>query len=110
MRGSSETIATSMFTPTVWIDARLETDIRAVVVRDQRCRRVAEKLCLRGGVVRFVPVWVAFERKMLESVRRILCGATTFHISLHKAEVARQLAVAQDVLKRYRNTLRQLAK
>ena len=31
-------------------------------------------------------------------------------ISQHKPEVARQLAVVQDVLKRYRNTLRELAK
>lgn len=34
----------------------------------------------------------------------------SLRISPHKAEVARQLAVAQDVLKRYRNTLRELAK
>jgi putative addiction module antidote len=31
-------------------------------------------------------------------------------ISQHKPEVARQLTVAQDVLKRYRNTVRELAK
>jgi putative addiction module antidote len=34
----------------------------------------------------------------------------SLRISPHKAEVARQLAGAQDVLKRYRNTLRELAK
>jgi putative addiction module antidote len=34
----------------------------------------------------------------------------SLRISPHKAEVAKQLAVAQDVLKRYRNTLRELAK
>ncbi len=34
----------------------------------------------------------------------------SLRISPHKAEVARQLTVAQDVLKRYRNTLRELAK
>ena len=34
----------------------------------------------------------------------------SLRLSPHKAEVARQLAVAQDVLKRYRNTLRELAK
>jgi putative addiction module antidote len=34
----------------------------------------------------------------------------SLRISPHKAEVAHQLEVAQDVLKRYRNTLRELAK
>jgi len=34
----------------------------------------------------------------------------SLRVAPHKAEVARQLAVAQDVLKRYRNTLRELAK
>ncbi|MBM3860426.1 MAG: AbrB/MazE/SpoVT family DNA-binding domain-containing protein [Verrucomicrobia bacterium] len=34
----------------------------------------------------------------------------SLRISPHRAEVARQLAVAQDVLNRYRNTLRELAK
>lgn len=34
----------------------------------------------------------------------------SLRISPHKAEVARQLEVAQGVLKRYRNTLRELAK
>lgn len=34
----------------------------------------------------------------------------SLRLSPQKAEVARQLAVAQDVLKRYRNTLRELAK
>jgi putative addiction module antidote len=34
----------------------------------------------------------------------------SLRISPHKAEVARQLAVAQGILKRYRNTLRELAK
>jgi putative addiction module antidote len=34
----------------------------------------------------------------------------SLRISQHKPEVARQLAVVQDVLKRYRNTLRELAK
>ncbi len=34
----------------------------------------------------------------------------TLRISPHKAEVSRQLTAAQDILKRYRNTLRELAK
>jgi putative addiction module antidote len=34
----------------------------------------------------------------------------SLRMSPHKPEVAHQLAVAQDVLKRYRNTLRELAK
>jgi len=34
----------------------------------------------------------------------------SLRISQYKPEVARQLAVVQDVLKRYRNTLRELAK
>lgn len=34
----------------------------------------------------------------------------SLRISPHKAEVARQLAVAEKVLKRYRNTLRELAR
>lgn len=34
----------------------------------------------------------------------------SLRISQHKPEVAKQLAVVQDVLKRYRNTLRELAK
>jgi len=32
------------------------------------------------------------------------------HLSPHKAEVARQMEVVQDVMKRYRHTLRELAK
>lgn len=34
----------------------------------------------------------------------------SLRISQHRPEVAKQLAVVQDVLKRYRNTLRELAK
>ena len=34
----------------------------------------------------------------------------SLRISQHQPEVAKQLAAAQDVLKRYRNTLRELAK
>jgi hypothetical protein len=34
----------------------------------------------------------------------------TLRVSPTKPEVARQLAVAQDVMHRYRNTLRELAK
>jgi putative addiction module antidote len=34
----------------------------------------------------------------------------SLRISQHKPEVAKQMAVVQDVLKRYRNTLRELAK
>jgi putative addiction module antidote len=34
----------------------------------------------------------------------------TLHLSPHKAEVARQMEVAQNVMKRYRDTLRELAK
>ena len=34
----------------------------------------------------------------------------TLRLSPRKAEVARQLDVAQDVIKRYRDTLRELAK
>jgi putative addiction module antidote len=34
----------------------------------------------------------------------------SLRISQHKPEVAKQLEAAQDVLKRYRNTLRELAK
>lgn len=32
------------------------------------------------------------------------------HLSARKEEVARQLAVVEDLMKRYRNTLRELAK
>jgi putative addiction module antidote len=32
------------------------------------------------------------------------------HLSPHKAEVERQMEVVQDVMKRYRHTLRELAK
>lgn len=34
----------------------------------------------------------------------------SLRLSPHKAEVARQMAVVQDVMKRYRHTLRELAK
>ena len=34
----------------------------------------------------------------------------TLRVSPHKAEVARQMEVVQDVMKRYRHTLRELAK
>ena len=35
---------------------------------------------------------------------------SSLHMSPHNAEVARQMEVAQGVMKRYRNTLRELAK
>jgi len=35
---------------------------------------------------------------------------SSLHLSPHNPEVARQLEVAQSVMKRYRNTLRELAK
>lgn len=34
----------------------------------------------------------------------------SLRLSPHKAEVARQMAAVQDVMKRYRHTLRELAK
>lgn len=34
----------------------------------------------------------------------------SLRLSPHKAEVARQMEVVQDVMKRYRHTLRELAK
>lgn len=34
----------------------------------------------------------------------------SLRLSPHQAEVARQMEVAQDIMKRYRNTLRELAK
>ena len=34
----------------------------------------------------------------------------SLRLAPHKAEVARQLEAAQDIVKRYRNTLRELAK
>jgi len=34
----------------------------------------------------------------------------SLRLSPHKAEVARQMEVAQDVMKRYRHTMRELAK
>lgn len=34
----------------------------------------------------------------------------TLHLAPAESEVARQMAVAQDIMKRYRNTLRELAK
>jgi putative addiction module antidote len=34
----------------------------------------------------------------------------SLRMSPHKAEVARQMEVAQDVMKRYRHTMRELAK
>lgn len=34
----------------------------------------------------------------------------TLHLTPAKAEIARQMAVAQSVMKRYRHTLRELAK
>ncbi|MBM3873254.1 MAG: AbrB/MazE/SpoVT family DNA-binding domain-containing protein [Verrucomicrobia bacterium] len=34
----------------------------------------------------------------------------TLHLSPHSAEVARQMEVVQEVMKRYRHTLRELAK
>src|SRR5262249_23667638 len=52
---TSETIDAAVLTPTVGINARVESNIRAVVVIDDAARVVIQERRLNGGVFRLVP-------------------------------------------------------
>ena len=61
-----------MLTAAIWIDARAEADIRAVVVCDDRAGRVPEELRGRRRVFGRVPVLIAFQPDFFEAIRRIV--------------------------------------
>src|SRR5207253_10546096 len=78
MRRPREAISAPMLTTAVGIDARLETNIRAVVARDDRLRVVAKELrSQRWTFVGFVRLdWLQLNMERLEPVCRISGCAT----------------------------------
>jgi hypothetical protein len=64
-----------MLTASVGVDASVEADIRAVIVGNDRTRRVSEELCLESRVFQIVPLRIAAVPKWLKSIWRIDRGA-----------------------------------
>src|ERR1017187_1763048 len=65
-------IDAAVLAATVGIDARFEADVRAGVAGDDGDAGIPIKLRLRRGIVRLVPLLIAFIRGMLEAIGRIL--------------------------------------
>ena len=75
MKWPGVAINTAMLAAAIGIDARLEADVRALVVSDDAFGTVLEKLRARERVFLGIPILIAFEMDLLEAIRRILCRA-----------------------------------
>ena len=75
MGNSGVAITASMFTATIWIDARIKGNIRAVIVGNDADALVAEKLGARQRILGGIPVGIRFELNSLKPVNRIAQGA-----------------------------------
>jgi len=73
--GPGVTIDTTMLAAAIWIDAGLETNVRAVVVGDNALAVIAQELRSEEGLVLFRRVRVGFEMDFLEAVRRVCRSA-----------------------------------
>jgi hypothetical protein len=77
VRGPRVAINAAVLAAAIRIEARLKTDVRAVVARDDSLAVVLEKLrarSLRTATIRVIfgiPIFIAFEMDFLEPVRRI---------------------------------------
>ena len=60
-----------MLAAAIRIHARLEADVRAVVVGDDGFGTVLEKLRARKRVFLRIPILIAFEMDFLKTIRRI---------------------------------------
>ncbi len=87
MGGTRVTIDAAVLASPVRIDAGLETDIRAVVVRDERAAVVFEEDCARQRIFLRVPISVGFELDFLEAIGRIIrCAAARIRTARHRGE------------------------
>ena len=76
------------------------------MVLELKLRKIGNSI----GVILPKEVLGYMQVEMGDSLSMTKAPDRTVHLSPHKAEVARQMEVAQKVMKRYRHTLRELAK
>ena len=66
----------AVFAASIRVDAGLEPDIRAVVIGNDRFGFIPKKLGARQRILLWIPILVAFEMNLLETIRRIFsCAA-----------------------------------
>ena len=76
VEGTRITIDAAMLAASIRIDARLKTNVRAVVVSDDRAGAIFEKLRARQRVLFRVPIRIRFEVYLLETIGRVAgCAA-----------------------------------
>ena len=72
VRGPGVAINAAVLAATIWIDTRVEADVRAVVVIDERLRGVAKILCAGSAVLLRVPLVVRLDVNSFEAIRRVV--------------------------------------
>ena len=72
-------INATVLTATIGIDAGLETHVRAGIAADNRNAGVLVKLCLRGGIIRLVPLRVSLVKSVFEAIGGIFGRATAMN-------------------------------
>ena len=77
MRRTRVAIDAPVLATAIWIDTGLETDVRAVVVRNDCLRVISEKLRSEQRLILFRPFRIRFNVDFLEPVRRILRRAAS---------------------------------
>ncbi len=78
MKWPGITVDAAVLAAAIRIDAGVETDVRAVVVGDQRAGAVLEELRARQRVFLRVPIGIRFEVDFLEAVGGIAARAATW--------------------------------
>src|SRR5262249_45085722 len=83
-------------TTAIRIDAGLETDIRTVIVSDDRAGLIFQKLGMRERILFGIPFGIRFEMDFFKPVWRVACrSAADGGFAGHMLE-----SIAQDPLKR----------
>src|SRR5438105_1009730 len=76
MERASIAVNAPMLAAAIRVDARFETDIRAIVVSDNFAGAVLEKLRARQRVFLRVPIRIRFQMNLFETIGRIaICAA-----------------------------------
>ena len=72
MAGPRETVNATMLATAIGIDARIEADVRAVVVIDDLLRGIAQKDRARRNILLRIPINIAFDENLLKPVRGVM--------------------------------------
>ena len=71
MKRAGVAVNTAVLATAIRIDAGFETDVGAVIVRDDCAGPVAQELCPRKRVFLRIPIGIGFDVNFLEAIRRI---------------------------------------